>query len=144
MSMLLNCLCFNLSALLTNFCFFFQMFGLPGLICSMSISLTSFERQPLEFYGPKGLRKFLRTSLQISRAHLNFNYMVHELIPHSCQLPEDYKVIISIFFVILINVDMQSGTAGLKFGLPGLICSISISLTSFLPIHSIGMGTKSV
>src|SRR6218665_1029324 len=99
MSVLLNCLCFHLSALLTTFCFF-QMFGLPGLICSLSLSLTTIERQPIELYGPKGLRKFLRTSLQLSRAHLNFNYMVHELVPHPCQLPEDYKVIISIFFHI--------------------------------------------
>ena len=68
------------------------MFGLPGLLCTVSQN-SSGERPPLELYGPVGLRKFVRTSLHLSRSMLGFNIVVHELC-HD-RRPEDVDGIVS-------------------------------------------------
>lgn len=69
-----------------------QMFGLPGLLCTISQNSPE-DRPPVELYGPVGLRKFVRTSLHLSRSILGFQIAVHELC-HDRQ-PEDIDGIVS-------------------------------------------------
>ena len=63
-----------------------QMFGLPGLVCTVSMNSPE-GRPPIDVYGPKGLRRFLRTALELSRSILGFEYRVHELV-HDIQPKE--------------------------------------------------------
>ena len=57
----------------------FQMFGLPGLLCTVSASLNE-ESPPLEIYGPVGIRQFVRVALNLARSQLEYSYVVHELV----------------------------------------------------------------
>ena len=70
-----------------------QLFGLPGLLCTISQNCSE-ERAPLEIFGPLGLKKFLRTSLHLSRSILNYNIAVHELC-HG-RRPEEIDGIVSV------------------------------------------------
>jgi ribonuclease Z len=45
----------------------------------------------LEIYGPQGLHKFIRGTLDLSRSALTYEYIVHELIPVAEQYPEDWN-----------------------------------------------------
>lgn len=66
------------------------MFGLPGLLCT--ISGNNQRSEPLEIFGPVGLRRFIRTSLELSRTMLGFSYIVHEMKVLPCQIPPDVQV----------------------------------------------------
>ncbi|MEK5038680.1 ribonuclease Z [Sporosarcina sp. FSL K6-3457] len=53
-----------------------HIFGLPGLIGSRSF-LGGHE--PLDIYGPVGLREWLETTLRITNTHLNYELQIHEI-----------------------------------------------------------------
>lgn len=67
-----------------------HIFGLPGLMCTIGQNIV--ENKKLEIYGPIGLRRFLRTSLELSRSLVTYPYSVNELIPIDEQTPEEIKV----------------------------------------------------
>ncbi|XP_078276949.1 zinc phosphodiesterase ELAC protein 1 [Rhinoraja longicauda] len=70
-----------------------HLFGLPGLLCTVSLQSSSLlNKQPVEIYGPVGLRKFLRTCMHLSHSQLVFSYVVHELVPTEDQcFPEEWR-----------------------------------------------------
>lgn len=55
-----------------------HIFGLLGFLCCRSI-LISAEPTPLTLYGPKGLRQFVETGLQISQSYLTYPLEIVEL-----------------------------------------------------------------
>uniref|UniRef100_UPI00358FB73A zinc phosphodiesterase ELAC protein 1 isoform X2 n=1 Tax=Myxine glutinosa TaxID=7769 RepID=UPI00358FB73A len=74
-----------------------HVFGLPGLLCTRSMQNPSLdptdsqiETHPLfmEIFGPRGLRRLLRTVLELSRSQLSFGFVVHELEPQVQQYTE--------------------------------------------------------
>ena len=60
---------------------------MPGLLCTISAGRSE-DAPPLEIYGPLGLRKMLRTNLNLARSLLQFRYKVNEL--HHNIHPADY------------------------------------------------------
>ena len=53
-----------------------HIFGLPGLIGSRSFLGGD---EPLDIYGPLGLREWLETTLRITKTHLNYPLHIHEI-----------------------------------------------------------------
>eukprot|EP00066_Takifugu_rubripes_P024619 XP_011613885.1 PREDICTED: zinc phosphodiesterase ELAC protein 1 isoform X2 [Takifugu rubripes] len=69
-----------------------HLFGLPGLLCTVSLNSNPDPQQRLgrvDIYGPRGLRHFLRVTLGLTGSQLLFPYAVHELEPTSDQSPEE-------------------------------------------------------
>ncbi|XP_067468447.1 zinc phosphodiesterase ELAC protein 1-like [Thunnus thynnus] len=69
-----------------------HLFGLPGLLCTVSLNSNPDPQQNLncvDIYGPRGLRHFLRVTLGLTGSQLLFPYAVHELEPTSDQSPEE-------------------------------------------------------
>lgn len=56
-----------------------HIFGLPGLMIGMSLTASRWK-QPIEIYGPQGLRDWLRVTLNSSYGRVHTKYAVHELI----------------------------------------------------------------
>src|SRR5690606_37538621 len=52
-----------------------HIFGLPGLLGSRSFQGSD---QPLEIYGPKGIKEFVESVLKISRTHLTYPILFNE------------------------------------------------------------------
>ncbi|MBD2814847.1 ribonuclease Z [Xenorhabdus sp. Flor] len=55
-----------------------HIFGLPGLLCSRSMGGST---APLTLYGPKGIRQFIETTLQLSSSFLTFPLEITEVQP---------------------------------------------------------------
>lgn len=54
-----------------------HLFGLPGLLCTVSLNTSPESQQDLncvDIYGPRGLRHFLRVTLGITGSQLLFPY----------------------------------------------------------------------
>lgn len=69
-----------------------HLFGLPGLLCSMGTGLDPEKAKDavIEIYGPKGLRKFIHTTLGLSRSGLIFRIAIFEMIPRLDMYPPDW------------------------------------------------------
>ncbi|XP_035496063.2 zinc phosphodiesterase ELAC protein 1 [Scophthalmus maximus] len=69
-----------------------HLFGLPGLLCTVSLNTNPDPQQSpncVHIYGPRGLRHFLRVTLGLTGSQLLFPYAVHELEPTPEQSPEE-------------------------------------------------------
>ncbi|XP_003784749.1 zinc phosphodiesterase ELAC protein 1 [Otolemur garnettii] len=67
-----------------------HFFGLPGLLCTISLQSSSVvAKQPIEIYGPIGLRDFIWRTMELSHTELVFPYVVHELVPTADQCPTE-------------------------------------------------------
>lgn len=67
-----------------------HFFGLPGLLCTISLQSGSVvTKQPIEIYGPAGLRDFIWRTMELSHTELVFPYVVHELVPTADQCPTE-------------------------------------------------------
>lgn len=67
-----------------------HFFGLPGLLCTISLqSGSTVTKQPIEIYGPAGLRDFIWRTMELSHTELVFPYVVHELVPTADQCPAE-------------------------------------------------------
>lgn len=54
-----------------------HLFGLPGLLCTVSLNSNADPQQNLncvDIFGPQGLRKFLRVTLGLTGSQLLFPY----------------------------------------------------------------------
>lgn len=69
-----------------------HIFGLPGLITSRSNQAGD---KPLEIYGPKGIEDFIRTSLKISKTHLNYPLKFIEMSSDEEILFEDDQFVVT-------------------------------------------------
>lgn len=53
-----------------------HIFGLPGLLSSRSFQGGD---EPLDIYGPKGIKEYVEVSLKVSSSHLTYKLRFHEL-----------------------------------------------------------------
>ena len=65
-----------------------HVFGLPGLLCTISLNSPD-QRSAIHVYGPKGLSKYLTTTLTLSGSQLTFPCVIHEL----CQSGRGFSII---------------------------------------------------
>lgn len=65
-----------------------HMFGLPGMLCNIGqatmeerdeMSDDGSEIEPIDIYGPEGIRNFVRVAMQVSYNQITAPYRVHEL-----------------------------------------------------------------
>jgi len=70
-----------------------HLFGLPGLLCSLGngVDPGNAEKTVIEVYGPVGIRRFISTTLGLSRSPLIYRISVIELVPRDDQYPADWQ-----------------------------------------------------
>ena len=54
-------------------------FGLPGLLCLCGQDRDASD-QPIEIFGPEGLRAYVRASLQLTQSRVAAPHVIHELV----------------------------------------------------------------
>ncbi|XP_042213110.1 zinc phosphodiesterase ELAC protein 1-like [Homarus americanus] len=79
-----------------------HIFGLPGLLCTISSQMGLVEEQVkkkgppiIEIFGPFGISRFITTALTLSQSPLLYQFRVHELVPEEVQHTqggEDFRV----------------------------------------------------
>ncbi len=62
-----------------------HVFGLPGLLCTLGNGCVS-EDKVVHVFGPLGIKKLVKTSLELSQSQLPFRCVFHELVPRRDQL----------------------------------------------------------
>uniref|UniRef100_A0ACB8EP69 Zinc phosphodiesterase ELAC protein 1 n=2 Tax=Sphaerodactylus townsendi TaxID=933632 RepID=A0ACB8EP69_9SAUR len=89
-----------------------HFFGLPGLLCTISLqSSSTTNKQPVNIYGPLGLRSFLRRIMDLSHSQLVFPYVVHELVPTRDQCPMEEQKEVSFVDRDDVSLEEVQGTA---------------------------------
>jgi ribonuclease Z len=80
-----------------------HIFGLPGLILSMSLNKRT---DPLYIYSPPGLKKIIDVFLEVSESHLNYEIIYKETNPDISELifEDDYLTVSTIPLVHRIPV----------------------------------------
>jgi ribonuclease Z len=71
-----------------------HLFGLPGLITSMSLSG---HEHPLEIFGPTGLQSYLNLVFEISQSNIRFPLKIHEIEGDGGVVLETDKLTVSAF-----------------------------------------------
>ena len=56
-----------------------HLYGLPGLLCTLSAAVAALESMTIELYGPPGLADYVHHCLETSVTLLSFEYKVFEL-----------------------------------------------------------------
>ncbi len=63
-----------------------HVFGLPGLLCLLgqgetnaNVDSKTEKPEPVQIYGPRGIRIFIRTAMQLTHSRVTIPYVVHEL-----------------------------------------------------------------
>lgn len=69
-----------------------HIFGLPGLVSSRGFQGGD---DPLDIYGPKGIKQYVLMCLKISKSHVNYPIRFHEFEGSKGQLYEDDKMVVS-------------------------------------------------
>ena len=69
-----------------------HIFGLPGLLSSRAFLGGD---EPLDIYGPPGLREWLETTLRITKSHLNYVLRIHEIEEGVIFEDENFRVIMN-------------------------------------------------
>eukprot|EP00088_Acartia_fossae_P068588 TRINITY_DN8735_c0_g1_i1.p1 TRINITY_DN8735_c0_g1~~TRINITY_DN8735_c0_g1_i1.p1 ORF type:complete len:370 (+),score=54.85 TRINITY_DN8735_c0_g1_i1:52-1161(+) len=70
-----------------------HLFGLQGLLCTLANGqdTDALKKKTVEIYGPVGLRKYIATTLSLSRSPLSFRISVIEIIPRDDQYPDNWN-----------------------------------------------------
>lgn len=66
-----------------------HIFGLPGLLTSRSMNGIS---EPIQLYGPKGIKAFVETTLSLSGSWLTFPLEIHEIEAGEIVNDADFRV----------------------------------------------------
>lgn len=69
-----------------------HLFGLPGFLCTLGNGLDPEKAKSVTvtIYGPVGLRRFVTTSLGLSRSPLAYQLSIVELVPREDMYPDDW------------------------------------------------------
>eukprot|EP00741_Cyanophora_paradoxa_P005140 tig00000863_g4982.t1 len=63
-----------------------HIFGLPGLMCSIGHN-QAINKQPVDLYGPAGIRRYLRRSMLCSFSRMGIRFRTHEVLDQGSATP---------------------------------------------------------
>jgi ribonuclease Z len=66
-----------------------HLYGLPGLLASLSLQ---HRQQPLNLYGPRGLRDFIMAALRFSATRLSYELLITEVEAGTIRQQDGYRV----------------------------------------------------
>ena len=73
-------------------------FGLPGLLCLCGQDRDASD-QPIEIFGPEGLRAYVRASLQLTQSRVAAPHVIHELVGVPQRPPPGFRARAASFIV---------------------------------------------